>query len=78
MIFEKNSPGSLIVNKAGKRFMNEAAAYNDVVKNMYKANTPENPTIPAYFVFDKNLLSWFGTETRNNAKRRCPGINKRV
>ncbi len=53
MIFEKNSPGSLIVNKGGKRFMNEAATYNDVVKSMYKANTPECPTIPAYFVFDK-------------------------
>jgi 3-oxosteroid 1-dehydrogenase len=54
MIFEKNSPGSLIVDRAGKRFMNEAATYNDVVKNMYSANTPDNPTIPAHFVFDKS------------------------
>jgi 3-oxosteroid 1-dehydrogenase len=54
LIFEKASPGSLIVNKAGKRFMNEAATYNDVVKNIYAAHTPECPAIPAYFIFDKS------------------------
>jgi 3-oxosteroid 1-dehydrogenase len=52
MVFEKNLPGSIIVNKRGKRFMNEAAPYNDVVKSMYTANTPEAPTIPAAFIFD--------------------------
>lgn len=52
MIFEKSSPGGIIVNKAGKRFMNEAAPYNDVVKSMYAANTPECSSIPAYFIFD--------------------------
>jgi 3-oxosteroid 1-dehydrogenase len=52
MVFEKNLPGSIIVNKRGKRFMNEAAPYNDVVKSMYQANTPEAPTIPASFIFD--------------------------
>lgn len=54
MIFEKNSPGGMIVNKAGQRFMNEAAPYNDVVKSMYAAHTPESPAIPAYFVFDNS------------------------
>jgi 3-oxosteroid 1-dehydrogenase len=54
LVFEKASPGSLIVNQAGRRFMNEAASYNDVVKNMYAAHTPESPTIPAYFIFDKS------------------------
>jgi 3-oxosteroid 1-dehydrogenase len=54
MIFEKSSPGSLIVNKAGKRFMNEASPYNDAVKSMYKANTPDCPAIPAHFIFDSS------------------------
>jgi 3-oxosteroid 1-dehydrogenase len=54
LIFEKSSPGGFIVNKAGKRFMNEAAPYNDVVKNMYKANTPDCPAIPAYLIFDRS------------------------
>jgi len=53
-IFEKSSPGGIIVNKAGLRFMNEAAPYNDVVKNMYRANTPECPAIPAYLIFDSS------------------------
>ena len=54
MVFGKSSPGSVIVNTAGKRFMNEAATYNDVVKTMYKTNTPENSTIPAHLIFDKS------------------------
>lgn len=54
IIFEKSSPGSLIVNKAGRRFMNEAAPYNDVVKSMFAAHTPECPAIPAYLIFDGN------------------------
>ena len=52
MIMEKGFPASLNVNQRGERFMNEAAPYNDVVKNMYGANTPEAPTIPAAFIFD--------------------------
>jgi 3-oxosteroid 1-dehydrogenase len=53
MIIEKGLPGSLIVNKGGERFMNEASPYNDVVKQMYAAHARE-PSIPAYFVFDRN------------------------
>jgi 3-oxosteroid 1-dehydrogenase len=53
MIIEKGLPGSLIVNKGGERFMNEASPYNDVVKQMYAANS-RAPSIPAYFIFDRN------------------------
>lgn len=52
MIFEKNLPGGIVVDARGKRFMNEAAPYNDVVKHMYRANRPAAPAIPAFFVFD--------------------------
>jgi 3-oxosteroid 1-dehydrogenase len=52
MIFEKNLPGSIIVNKRGQRFMNEAAPYNDAGKGMLRANTPDAPAIPAYLIFD--------------------------
>ncbi len=54
MIFEKNMPGGLMVNKSGNRFMNEAAPYDEATKNMYQANTPECPAIPAFFIFDGN------------------------
>jgi len=52
MIFEKNLAGSIIVDARGKRFMNEAAPYNEVVKNMYRANQHGGTAIPAYLVFD--------------------------
>jgi len=55
MIFEKNLPGGIIVNKRGQRFMNEAAPYNDVGKSMYRANRSDAPAIPAYLIFDSTF-----------------------
>lgn len=52
LVVEKSMPGSIMVNRAGKRFTNEAAPYVDVVNGMYAANQPDNPSIPAYLVFD--------------------------
>jgi len=52
LVVEKSMPGSILVNKAGRRFTNEAAPYVDVVNAMYDANTPEAPSIPCYLVFD--------------------------
>jgi 3-oxosteroid 1-dehydrogenase len=52
VIFEKNLPGGIIVNRAGRRFTNEAAPYNDVVKEMYSADASGTPSIPAFLVFD--------------------------
>jgi 3-oxosteroid 1-dehydrogenase len=52
VIFEKNLPGCIIVNRAGRRFTNEAAPYNDVVKEMYSADASGTPSIPAFLVFD--------------------------
>ncbi len=52
VIFEKNLPGGIIVNKKGARFMNEAAPYNDIGKAIYAAHQ-QSPCIPAYLVFDR-------------------------
>ncbi|MFD9944562.1 3-oxosteroid 1-dehydrogenase [Nonomuraea sp. NPDC059023] len=46
---ERTLPGSLIVNRAGRRFVNEAAPYSDVVHVMY-----ERDAIPAWLVIDQN------------------------
>ncbi len=56
IIFEKNLPGGIIVNKRGERFMNEAAPYNDVVKSIYAAHA-KAPAIPAYLIFDRSFRS---------------------
>ena len=50
---ERSLPGCMLVNGAGQRFVNESAPYVDAVHAMYDANTPENPHIPAWLVFDQ-------------------------
>nr|WP_037606395.1 3-oxosteroid 1-dehydrogenase [Streptacidiphilus rugosus] len=50
---ERTLPGSLIVNQAGGRFVNEGAPYSDVVHVMYRKN-PGAPDIPAWMIVDQN------------------------
>ncbi len=52
LVIEKGLPGCIFVNKLGKRFVNEAAPYIDIVNAMYRANSPEAPCVPCYLVFD--------------------------
>lgn len=49
---ERSLPGLVIVNKAGKRFSNEAAPYLESGQSFYTANTEAEPTVPSYVVFD--------------------------
>jgi 3-oxosteroid 1-dehydrogenase len=50
---ERSLPGCVLVNGAGQRFVNESAPYVDAVHAMYDGNTPENPHIPAWLIFDQ-------------------------
>ncbi|MEV6602936.1 3-oxosteroid 1-dehydrogenase [Kutzneria sp. NPDC051319] len=50
---ERTLPGSILVNQAGQRFVNEAAPYSDVVHVMYDKN-PGAPDIPAWLITDQN------------------------
>jgi 3-oxosteroid 1-dehydrogenase len=52
LVSEKSLPGSIMINQAGKRFTNESAPYGEVVKAMYANNKDEQPSIPAYMIFD--------------------------
>ena len=52
LVIEKSLPRSILVNKRGERFTNEAAPYIDIVNAMYEKDSPESPCVPAYFVFD--------------------------
>ena len=60
--FERTGPRSVIVNRAGRRFVNEAHNYNDMTKAFHtfdpRAYTFEN--LPAYLVFDHAHLSEYG------------------
>jgi 3-oxosteroid 1-dehydrogenase len=57
LIFERSLPGGIVVDSLGRRFMNEAAPYNDAVKHIYAANSEEASTIPAYLIFDRRFRS---------------------
>jgi 3-oxosteroid 1-dehydrogenase len=50
---ERTLPGCILVNGAGRRFVNEAAPYSDVVHVMYQRNTPQVPHIPAWLITDQ-------------------------
>ncbi|NPD90245.1 MAG: FAD-binding protein [Asgard group archaeon] len=52
---ERGYPGGIMVNKAGKRFTNEAASYVVVVHEMYEKHTKENPHVPSYLIFDQRF-----------------------
>lgn len=52
LVIEKSLPGSILVNRKGQRFVNEAAPYIDVVNAMYRAGGDGGPAVPAYLVFD--------------------------
>ncbi len=52
LVIEKSLPGSIFVNQRGDRFVDEAMPYIDVVNEMYRRNTPQNRSVPAYLIFD--------------------------
>jgi 3-oxosteroid 1-dehydrogenase len=53
MIWERSFPYSIIVDKSGKRFMNESASYVDCGHWQYERNQ-QVPAIPAYLIFDQH------------------------
>jgi len=54
-LVERTMPHCIMVNREGKRFVNEAASYNDHFKSFWilDANTCEYVNIPAWHVFDQ-------------------------
>lgn len=52
LISGKSMPGSFFVDGTGKRFCNEAAPYEDVIKEFWKNHASGAPTVPCHMVFD--------------------------
>ena len=50
---ERNLPGSIIVNSAGKRFMNEALPYVEAVHAIYDGEATGVPHVPAWMIIDQ-------------------------
>lgn len=60
--FERQGPGSIMVNRHGKRFANEAQNYNDLARCLQSWDSPNNQTLntPAYVIFDQSYLERYG------------------
>jgi succinate dehydrogenase/fumarate reductase flavoprotein subunit len=56
---ERTAPHSIIVDRFGRRFVNEAANYNDMVKAFFSFDANEYTTrhLPCWVVFDKQYRS---------------------
>jgi len=52
MFAEKNLPGGILVNQAGKRFVNESSSYTRVTKCIIQSHHDGVESIPCYLVFD--------------------------
>jgi len=50
---ERNLPGSIIVNQAGRRFMNEALPYVEAVHEIYQGEATGVGHVPAWMVIDQ-------------------------
>ncbi|MFJ6534950.1 FAD-dependent oxidoreductase [Paenarthrobacter sp. NPDC091711] len=60
--FERQGPGSLMVNRHGRRFANESQNYNDLARCLQSWDSPHNQTLntPAHVVFDHSYLERYG------------------
>lgn len=52
ILVERSLPGSMVVNKRGERFVNEAAPFTDVVRAQYASHDETGGAIPAFLVAD--------------------------
>jgi 3-oxosteroid 1-dehydrogenase len=55
LTFERALPGSMIVNQAARRFMNEACSYDIAGRLMIDADRPGAGTTPSFFLFDQRF-----------------------
>jgi hypothetical protein len=58
-VFDRAKPGTLVVNDAGHRFLNESASYNVFARTMVEANRTQR-CIPAYLIADHRALMTYG------------------
>lgn len=60
--FERQGPGSIMVNRHGRRFANEAQNYNDLARVLHSWDSANNQSLntPAHVVFDETYLERYG------------------
>jgi len=60
--FERTGPGTVIVNRAGRCFVNEAHNYNDMTKafHLFDPRAYRYANLPAWLIFDQRHLETYG------------------
>ena len=59
ILFDRAKPGLIAVNRAGRRFVNEAVSYHDFVEAMFRADEIA-PSIPAWLICDAGFVRKYG------------------
>lgn len=59
LMLDRYKPGIIMVNRHGKRFVNEANSYHACGEAQYKSN-PDGAAVPAYFICDADFLKKYG------------------
>ena len=60
IVLDRAKPGLVAVGSTGKRFTNEAVAYHEFTRAMYRANGKPGTTIPAWLVCDRRFIWRYG------------------
>ena len=65
IVDERCKPGSIIVNRQGRRFVNEAMNYNDIIRRFHDFDPAayDHPNLPAHLVFDERFRSRYNVAT---------------
>jgi 3-oxosteroid 1-dehydrogenase len=68
LIRERAVPRQVMVNAAGRRFVDEAAPYNEVGKAMHSSDAGGCPNDPAYLIFDAEFARKYSLPGFQDAK----------
>jgi succinate dehydrogenase/fumarate reductase flavoprotein subunit len=65
IVEERSRPGSIIVNRHGRRFVNEAISYNSIVRSFHVFDPAayDWANLPAYLVFDQRFRQRYNVTT---------------
>lgn len=58
-VLDRAKPGTVVVNQAGERFVNESTSYHRFARAMFEADL-RSPSIPAYLIADARALKAYG------------------
>lgn len=60
--FERQGPGSIMVNRHGRRFANESQNYNDLARSLQSWDSANNQTLntPAHVIVDHTYMERYG------------------